>query len=153
MVIGQPIASWQNFDNAKQMSPPSVQQDGDTVVGTGVIRGLDFQNFGLVKNCPGGGHGELVITGRIRTAVSRTESKEVTIPSSISTVTPQPLWVTLPPSTELELSTVTVEFRSKATGKIDATLTVGPQMPQQANGPFKVVLDNDKRQIGLTASG
>jgi hypothetical protein len=132
------------------MSPPSIQQDGDMIVATGVIHGLDPQNFGFIKNCPGGGHGELVISGRIRTAVRHAEDREMTIPSSITTVTAQPVWVTLPPSTELELSTATVEFHSTATGKIETTLTVTPQMPEQASGSFRIILDNIKRQIGLT---
>jgi hypothetical protein len=150
-LAGQPIASWQNFDNAKDRMQPTVQVVGDRVIAQGVIRGLDYQNFAFVRNCPGGGHGELVITGRFRTAITRSDPKAMTISSALSTATQQPVWVTLPPATELNINEVDVEFRSKNTGKSEATLRVTLQTPHSAQGQYAVNLDEQKRLIGLIA--
>jgi hypothetical protein len=54
-----PQAAWERTDNLKtQIQQASV--NGDVAVATGTISGLDRQWTG---NCPGGGHGELVLSG------------------------------------------------------------------------------------------
>jgi hypothetical protein len=52
-------ASWQNTDNLKNQSQQAVVS-GLTAVATGSLRGRDREWTG---NCPGGGHGELVLSG------------------------------------------------------------------------------------------
>ena len=59
----QPIASWQHTDNLKSHNQ-QVAVSGNAVVATGSIVGLDKQLF----NCPGGGHGELVLEGSYQPA-------------------------------------------------------------------------------------
>ncbi len=59
----QPTASWQHTDNLKGQSQQTVI-NGGAVVATGGITGLDKQLF----NCPGGGHGELVLEGSYQPA-------------------------------------------------------------------------------------
>jgi hypothetical protein len=58
---------WVNTDNAKAQNQsvvnvePSAGHLGGGMKGSGTISGLDSQNILGVKNCPGGGHGELTI--------------------------------------------------------------------------------------------
>ena len=65
----QAAASWENTDNAKDLSQ-NVSIQSNTATASGAIAGLDRNFFG---NCSGGGHGELVMRGTYR--VVRTESQ------------------------------------------------------------------------------
>ena len=55
-------SAWINMSNVKNHSQ-SCSVGGNVVTASGSITGLDKQNFGIAKNCPGGGHGALELTG------------------------------------------------------------------------------------------
>lgn len=60
-------AAWANTDNVKTQNQSVVNVEGSSdhqvagVKATGTITGRDSQNIVGVKNCPGGGHGELTL--------------------------------------------------------------------------------------------
>lgn len=58
-------ASWANTSNVSAVTQ-STTQSGANIVATGTIRGLDFQRIIGIPNCPGGGHGALVLSGTYR---------------------------------------------------------------------------------------
>lgn len=61
----QTIASWQHTDNLKTYTQQA-DVEGDSAVAKGSITGRDKEMF----NCPGGGHGELVLEGSYQAAPS-----------------------------------------------------------------------------------
>jgi hypothetical protein len=79
-LVGDLRSDWRNTDNvgAQSSSPPTLQ--GNSVVGTGRIRGRNLERISLiigsVANCPGGGHGELVISGRYRVTETTPRAQE-----------------------------------------------------------------------------
>lgn len=81
-LVGDLRSEWRNTDNvgAQSSSPPLLQ--GNTVVGAGQIRGRNFERISLivgsVANCPGGGHGELVISGRYQVTETTPRPQEPT---------------------------------------------------------------------------
>ena len=59
----QGTASWQNIDNVKAQNVSPPHQEGSVWTASGSIVGLDRNFFG---DCPGGGHGELILEGSYR---------------------------------------------------------------------------------------
>jgi hypothetical protein len=55
-------AAWRNTNNVKSQSQQA-QASGLKATASGSITGLDYQNYTFVRNCPGGGHAELVLFG------------------------------------------------------------------------------------------
>src|SRR4051812_22106548 len=62
--IAEHHAAWQNLANIKESNiSVNVSPDGKTFTATGGIRGLDARYIFGMRECPGGGHGTLVISG------------------------------------------------------------------------------------------
>jgi hypothetical protein len=76
-VQGPVVPRWEATDNVGGLgAPPAATISSDTVSAEGWIRGLNQQRFPLgISNCPGGGHGQLVIEGQYIAQV--THSAEV----------------------------------------------------------------------------
>jgi len=59
-------ARWVDQSNIKS-STQSARQEGQRLIATGTITGLDRQSILGIPNCPGGGHATLVLTGSYKT--------------------------------------------------------------------------------------
>jgi hypothetical protein len=88
----QASASWENTDNAKDLSQSVSIRDG-TATASGAITGLDRNFFG---NCSGGGHGELVMRGTYRVLQTESHGDQVlrTVSDKVNRL--QPFIVELP---------------------------------------------------------
>lgn len=71
-IEGQVRANWINTNNLTSAQASPAAELGNVVSAEGTIRGLNSQSlpFGI-RNCPGGGHGELVLAGQYRGTESR----------------------------------------------------------------------------------
>jgi hypothetical protein len=150
-LVGNPIASWRNTSNLSSASASAAIQ-GIDVVGTGSIRGLDSQNFGFVRNCPGGGHGELVVSGVYKSGTTHQQSKEVDLTSSVSNQTKETVWVTLPSTEAFHIESVKAVFEPAPPGSSPVVLTVNPtsRTAESAEGKIQINLDVEKNRLGLT---
>ncbi len=140
-------ASFLNLDNAKLLVPPSVSAKGNTLLADGVLRGLDYENFPLgIRNCPGGGHGELVLSGVYRSTSSHEEQVPRILYNDLSNAATEPVLVTLP-----DLTLVSVEATCKPKGRPgkEYQVTVSPDHPSASDGPFQVAYLPEKKQISL----
>lgn len=109
--VGQPTTSFLNFDNAKIVQPPCAVLKAGSVSASGVLRGLDYQSFPFViRNCPGGGYGELVLSGVYRNTVEHEQEVTRILSNSLTSTTVQPVWVTSP---DLKISNIEATCRSK----------------------------------------
>jgi hypothetical protein len=161
-VVGAPEASWASTSNLKdvQLAGVEVTSTGE-VVGRGQAHGLPYQEFRLpfnanIKNCPGGGHGEIVLTGKYRSTVTHTQGKEIVVLSTVSTAQAGPVWVTLPSQRDWTLQRATVEFVSQTDPAVPRTsVAVTPDAPsaQSSDGRFKVELQLQQGRLGLSVTG
>lgn len=155
-LAGQLTAAWQNFSNAKTSDAPVAQLDTRTFIARSVVRGLDYQNFAFgIRNCPGGGHGELVLTGTYRTTVTQEEPKEISLPASLVTGSKETVWVSLPSQEQMSINRVTVSINEEnAPASKSQTLTLTQDQPSQttADQRVKAIFDPNKRRVGLNAS-
>lgn len=150
-LVGDPIASWRNTSNLSS-ALASASVEGTAIVGAGSIRGLDSQNFGFVKNCPGGGHGELVVSGVYKSGTTHQQSKEVDLTSSVSNQTKETVWVTLPSSEAFHIESVKAVFEPTQSGSSPVVLTVSPtsKKAESPDGKIQINLDVEKSRLGLT---
>lgn len=60
-ITGTPLANFKDVSNVKQATANAVVQN-DQIVVAATLEGIDFQSFAFgIKNCPGGGHGTLIL--------------------------------------------------------------------------------------------
>lgn len=147
-LIGQASATFLNFSNAKIAGGPAVNQNATSAAASGVLRGLDYQSFPLgIKNCPGGGHGELVLSGVYRSTVNHEQDVTRILTNDLTTATSEPVWVTLP---DFAVSNVKAVCKPKAGLGREYTATVSASQTTSSDGPFQVTYLVDKKQIGLS---
>jgi hypothetical protein len=147
--VGRPNASFLNLANASIVAAPVVAADG--LSATGALRGLDYQNFALgIRNCPGGGHGELVLAGTYRTAESHEQDATKVISNDLSTVASTPVQVTLP---DLNITTIEATCKSKTHPDREWKVTVSPQNTSATAGPLKIVYIPQQKQVSLSVTG
>ncbi len=151
-VEGEVKVEWANVDNARARSAGTVIGPA-TVVGEGTITGLELQRIPLgimpaLTNCPGGGHGELVLSGMYVPRTTGEQPYQQTLTGAISANArgPQSVRLTLP-GKDVTISTVTVTMTGE--GATDtATLTLEPgktPSPQRSeHGLFVVSIEGDQ---------
>ena len=153
-LVAQATPQWENTSNASSVDPPQVRTEGNSLVASASIRGLPFQEFGFgVKNCPGGGHGEIVLTGTYRTTVTRDEAKQVSLRNAINLTGSEPVWITLPQSAELRITSVSVVLRSETSpNEPPETVTVTPQNPvaDARSSKIRIVLELARGRLGFS---
>jgi hypothetical protein len=147
-LVSQAVPTFLNFANARIVAGPEVSQSGQTVVASGVLRGLDYQNFPFgVRNCPGGGHGELVLSGTYRSAVSHEQDVSRVLTNDLSPSTREPVWVTLP---DFEISSIRAVCKPKTGQGREFSVSVSSSEASASDGPFQLVYVPLKKQVGLS---
>lgn len=148
LVQGEVRAEWVNADNARSFQANAVVEGG-RVVGTGTIGGLELQRlpFGIT-NCPGGGHGELVVSGKY---VTRSTTQEPFRPEplrgivSTSPDAARTIRLTLPAREDVLLETIVIALKSDNEAADKATLTAvnvsSGQIQSSANGLFTAAVE------------
>jgi hypothetical protein len=152
-LVGTPSVAWQNTSNVASQQG-NFQDKGQSVVGRGIIRGLDYQNFAITRNCPGGGHGELVLSGTYRPAVPapavRTKIEVQDISTSLINKVQAganlPVWVTLP---DYNILSIRADFQSEADPQERAELTVTPDRSSASKGKYVLVYDSNGKRVAL----
>jgi hypothetical protein len=153
--VGEPTARWENFSNVSPPQTASAVVSGNRAVATGSIRGLDFQTFPFgIRNCPGGGHGELVLGGIYRTTEVRAEQRIVALASSISSIAAsgtKPVEITLPKTEEMDIERVELEVSDigSTSPSVTETIVVSDAAPEGRafNGRVVIRLDSVQRLI------
>lgn len=151
-LVGAPSAHWKNVSNSSAHQENVVVAEG-RVIASGTIRGLDYQNFALgIRNCPGGGHGELIVSGYYRTLTTSSEPRSMTIASNLSSSSTGPVKVTLPTETELTISSIRVSVIEEAQGdKQPEIIDLTPQVRSAStpSGKVRATLDLQLREVLL----
>lgn len=138
-LVGQPSASWRNIANASRMNA-AVEPQGNVVIATGTITGIPYENFPFgIKNCTGGGHGELVLTGQYQTD----DVREVTAPpqsmvSTVSSPSSKEDWVTLPASQEFKMREIDIVIKDEV-GTVASRFALTMSNPVQSDGKFTAI--------------
>jgi hypothetical protein len=146
--VGQPTTSFLNFDNAKIVQPPSTVLKAGSVSASGVLRGLDYQSFPFgIRNCPGGGHGELVLSGVYRNTVEHEQEVTRVLSNTLTSATVQPVWVTLP---DLKISIIEATCRSKTHLDREWKTSVSRDHASASSGPFQIVYVPQTKQVGVS---
>lgn len=153
--VGAPSARWDNFSNSSARQASVVVADGRAIA-SGTIRGLDYQSFAFgIRNCPGGGHGELVVGGTYRTSTTRIEPRSMTMTSSLSSSSTGPVKVTLPTESELTISSIRISVMEDSPGdKPPETIDLSPQVRSAStpSGRIRATLDLQLREVVLERS-
>jgi len=119
-----------------------------------VIRGLSYQNLVFAHNCPGGGHGELVLSGTYSQPLPKTPAQSpperqqvyASIPSKVQAEAKLPVWVTMP---DYDISSVQAYFQSEADPQERVALTVTLNHSVASNGRYLVVYDPNGKRVAL----
>jgi len=148
---GAPSVNWTNTDNIVSFSSnvaPAV--GGNLLTATGVIRGRssDALPFGI-RNCPGGGHGELVLTGVYR--ARSTVRTPITYPLK-GQLADTPLVFTLPTKQDVSLDRIRIVITSKETGQestleIPVVQSLGITSVTSLDGKFRAELNDSTLTI------
>ena len=136
-----------NNSNATSNSVPAVQ--GNVVSGAGVITGLNYQDFAFgIRNCPGGGHGELVLSGSYKVDQVSEQQVKDDLPLGKLTNVQRPVVFSLPSDPTLQMSSVSVEFnrtgKTEPPDKIDMDLSSGSLPVEKRSADQKFVAKLDK---------
>jgi hypothetical protein len=127
---------WVNVNNSNATSTSPVSVQGNIVAGAGVITGLNYQEFPFgVRNCPGGGHGALVLSGSYK--VDQVSEQEIKgdLPQGKLTNVQHPVIFSLPSDPTLHFSNVSIQF--DRTGK--------PESPDKIDMDLSTPLPVEKR--------
>ena len=153
-LVGGAVARWENISNLSRMAAAAPQEIGGNVVASGTATGLPYQEFALgIRNCPGGGHGELVLTGTYKSTIKQRQPKSAELRSIVSSDGKGPVWVSLP--SEVKIDSIKVVFSSITDPKApNVTLTVSPESPvaQSDDGKLKAELQVAQGRLGLSVS-
>lgn len=147
MLVGSPTPSFLNMDNAKLVVPPSVTEAGASIAATGTLRGLDYQTFPFgVRNCPGGGHGELVLSGIYRSSINHEQEVTRVLTNDLSSAAAEPVIVTLP---DFDVKSVEAICKPKSRPDGDLKVVVSPEHPSSSTGPCVVNYLPQKRELSI----
>jgi hypothetical protein len=144
-VQGQMQAEWVNKDNARSFEATVAVEEG-SVIGSGTITGLDLQRLPLgFTNCPGGGHGELVVFGQYVPRSTRQDLYHDVMHGIIAT-TPEAsrgTQLTLPAKGDILLESVAVALHQGGKAVDSATLNLSDRRNTEVSssgGLFRVAL-------------
>ncbi len=162
VISGNVKAAWINTANAKSSSANASIQDG-TVVGSGTITGLDVQAIdipfaGRIANCPGGGHGEIVVSGEYVTRSTGEEPFQAELTGSVSTSPGEArvIRLALPTPSDVALQGALVSLRQGADIVDKATIELRGASPNASHSSdkklFSVVLEEGQLRITLDAT-
>jgi len=148
--VALPTTKWDNLSNSS--SPrATVTTNGNQAVATGTIRGIDYQNLVFARNCPGGGHGELIVEGNYRTSATAVTPRNLPqITSSLSTANPAPARVTLPTTQELNITAIRISVSElEPTPGEPETLELTAQAPSATfrSGKIRATWDIQNREL------
>jgi hypothetical protein len=102
-------ASFQQMDGRyNNPGPPSVQFSGPNASASGSVTGTN-KDGAIIKNCPGGGHGVLVLTGTYQHPVHSEEKYSFSNVGAFG----RDVSVTTPAKESVQLQTVHIEIRRK----------------------------------------
>lgn len=146
-VVGQPLASWRNIDNAFPLNAV-VSVQGNVVNATGTIRGKPYDNFPFgIRNCTGGGHGELVLSGQYQTDdVREVSAPPESLVSTVSSSSTTEDWITLPASQEFKISKIDIAIKDEV-GKVASRFALTPSNSVYRDGKFSAMY-SPQRQNG-----
>lgn len=138
-VVGQSVG-WQNVNNSNATNTAPVTVQGNVVTGSGSITGLNYQEFPFgIKNCPGGGHGELVLSGSYKVEQVTDQQIKDELPLGKLTSVQHPVVFALPSDPTLHLVNITIDFnrtdKTETPDKLDLNLNAAS-------------LPIDKRSVG-----
>jgi len=153
-LVGSPTASLVNMSNIQSHSIGPVRIIGDSVLVTGSIQGLPYQELPLgIRNCPGGGHAQLVLSGRINVPDSSSASREpvkITITNTVRRGAAE-VSVPLPSIAEMNIQDIkTIFSRTNRPESPHVDLVVTQQEPLAETAGFMVRYDSQVRQLILS---
>jgi hypothetical protein len=148
--LDKPVANWRNTVNLSSETANSIVS-GAQIVGQGQIRGMSSQQIAFFRNCPGGGHGELVLSGMYRSNLIHSESKELSLTSTLSSESKGIVWVTLPPPSVLQIKSIeaVLSFVEKQGEKIVLTVTPDSLHASSPDNRIAVSLDLANSRLGF----
>ena len=153
-LLSQAIPSWENTANAGEAPPPQLRREGNTLVAAGTIRGQSFQEFGLgIRNCPAGGHGEVVLKGTYRSTASRDEPRSLVVRNSINLVGNEPVWITLPQPKDLRITKLTIALTTEGRPtEAQETLALTPLAPvaEATSRRLRAKLELESGRVGFS---
>jgi hypothetical protein len=144
----QATANWENTDNIRSQSQ-NVSKSPTTVTATGSISGREKDFFG---NCPGGGHGQLVLRGTYRIARNESRAQQTlkTLEDKLNKGQPYVIGIPRDPDVIPESCDITIEEGNRReTVHIDLQVTPGNALSirqQHVAGdiPVSTTLDQDR---------
>jgi predicted acylesterase/phospholipase RssA len=148
-VLDGPLnAVWVNTDNLSSFSASPVPYSDSLVGAQGLIRGLNSQAlpFGI-RNCPGGGHGELVLTGNYR--VRSVQRLPVQYPLS-GMLSDKPLTFTLPSEQDVALNHIAIDISGDGNPPRKSSISIPmaerktEYSAQSKDGQFEATVDGTK---------
>jgi hypothetical protein len=156
-VEGVPQATWANTDNARPI-PPAIVVESSRVVATGTILGREAQRlpFGI-NNCPGGGHGELLVTGTYVTRVTQNEPYTESLAAALSSFpeAAREIMLTLPSRRDVSLEAIIVTLSNAGNSEsttLPLTSPASVREQQSTSGLFTVRLEKCKTDDCLRVS-
>lgn len=148
---------WEATDNVKAVeAPPAASLNNGVVTAQGTITGLDRQNFAFgISNCPGGGHGQLVIHGQYVASVSHTQEQPAIELRGQVNSKDRVVTLAIPNSPDFHVTSGSVkllEENSKQaidTAEFSVTTPELPMQEKSAHGKFAVILSGQNLKIDL----
>jgi hypothetical protein len=152
-LVNQSLA-WANVNNSNATTTSPVSVQNNAISGSGVIVGLNYQEILGIRNCPGGGHGELVLSGSYRVDQVGEQQIKDELPLGTLTSVQHPVIFALPSDPTLHLSNISIDFnrtdKPEPLDKIDLDPSSGsfPVEKRSSDQKFAARLDKDlKLQI------
>jgi hypothetical protein len=145
-VIAQDL-KWTNQSNSTLLNISEPTRQGDQLSGAATVRGLNFETFPFgIKNCPGGGHGELVLSGAYKTDQIVDEPVDHPLPPGILSGAQRPVIFSLPQDPTLKINKIIIHFSGigPSTPRSDELVLTPPGVTAatSADGKFVATIDN-----------
>ncbi len=148
---------WEATDNVKALNAPPAASVSDGIVSAqGTITGLDRQNLAFgISNCPGGGHGQLVIHGQYVALVSRSEEQPPVELSGAVNSKDRTVTLAIPNSPDFHITSGSVKLLDKIskqaidTAEFSVTTPEATVQQKSTQSKFSVALSGQNLKIDL----